>query len=99
MFEQSQRLQEKLYILAQIIQTVSDANDMKTAAPMLTKSQFQLLNIISMSGGRTVSELADLLGRRRDWRPGSLRPISSLCRVNWHTTFYCSVLEMQTIVR
>lgn len=62
MFEQSQRLQEKLYILAQIIQTVSDANDMKTAAPMLTKSQFQLLNIISMSGGRTVSELADLLG-------------------------------------
>ena len=61
----TQALLDKLYMLSQIIQDVSDASDRQTVAPMLTKSQFQLLTILALGGERTVTELAELLNISR----------------------------------
>ena len=56
---------DKLYLLSQIVQDVCDIDDIKSVAPFLTKAQFQILKILSVTGSKTVSDIADLFNVSR----------------------------------
>jgi len=63
--ETGKRLFDKVYLLSQIIQDVCDVDDIKSVAPFLTKAQFQILKILSVTGTKTVSDIAALFNVSR----------------------------------
>lgn len=60
-----QSLLEKVYLLSQIVQDVSEASDIEKVAPFLTRSQFQVLKVLSAGAEKTSSQLADIFNISR----------------------------------